>query len=773
VPTVEDLFDILVGAKDTDSVRLAIESFEAAHSSRVKWVPFGGRPNNRGAIDLAADPGRSIVERLTNSVDAVLELEWERHHGKPDCRSPREAATAWLGVPPGGLSGLSIAQRRELANRVCCSLLDGEGPESRIVEIRDFGTGVAPGQMESTILSLNESNKVEKHYVAGLYGQGGSSTFAASQFTAIASRYADQSVLGFTVVKYEDLPPEKYRTGRYVYLTLDNSVLQVGIPKAGFPSGTLVRHFGYDLSGYPNPIGEKSVYGLLNRVLFDPILPVFLDNQALKTRQRRVIKGARNALSGAVDEGDEETSGPPLSHRMPLSNVSLGDWGIIGIEYWVLDPSKGGSNPTRAFVEPRRPIVLTLNGQNHGELTRTLISREAELPYLAQRTVCHVNCDGLSAQGKRALFVSTREAPRAGSLHDIVTQEVIRALRSDDELVRLNAEARERNYQAGDEAAAQQLRKDVANLLRLQGFKLEESVAGAAVKGKGEEMEKIHTPRAPHPPPLPLEIHEPPTYVRLLWEATKAITFYPGQRRYIRVETDANSTYHDPTDPSRSRFNVILDADGGVSGRGTTALQGGRMRLVTEAKPDARVGTKGKLRIELSRPGLPALADERETEIILEPPSEPSSHKMSLPPFDVRGIDRSDPRWADPLDWPDDVEKVASEAQIDNGKLVVFYSTEFPRFASSRAAFEKRDPELAKSFTHRYEAWLAVHSLILHQGAQPKPALVEGATAPLEMGPEAEEQREREERIRVAVLSTLFASREVRLAKGEAAGDAE
>ena len=197
------------------------------------------------------------------------------------------------------------------------------------------------------------------------------------------------------------------------------------------------------------------------------------------------------------------------------------------------------------------------------------------------------------------------------------------------------------------------------------------------------------------------------------------------------------------------------------------------MRLVTESRPDAKVGTKGRIRIELSRPGLPALSDERETEIVEEPPSEPSTHKMSLPPFDVRGIDRADPRWTDPLDWPDDVERVASEAQMDNGKLVVFYSTEFPRFATARAGFERRDPELAKSFTHRYEAWLAVHSLILHQSGQARADATAGPAAPLGLDPEAEEQREREERIRVAVLSTLFASREVRLSKGEAAESAD
>ena len=34
--------------------------------------------------------------------------------------------------------------------------------------------------MKDTILSLNESNKIQKHYLAGTYGQGGSSTFAFS-----------------------------------------------------------------------------------------------------------------------------------------------------------------------------------------------------------------------------------------------------------------------------------------------------------------------------------------------------------------------------------------------------------------------------------------------------------------------------------------------------------------------------------------------------------------------------------------------------------------
>jgi len=80
-----------------EEVRAALEAFKTNAGARE--VPFGGRPNNRGAIELAADAARSAIERVTNAHDALLELEHQRHSGTPECRSPREAAHAWLGVP--------------------------------------------------------------------------------------------------------------------------------------------------------------------------------------------------------------------------------------------------------------------------------------------------------------------------------------------------------------------------------------------------------------------------------------------------------------------------------------------------------------------------------------------------------------------------------------------------------------------------------------------------------------------------------------------------
>lgn len=759
--TPTDFFAALRTATSVSGVESAMREFRAGHQTR--WVPVG-RENNRGTIEVSADPVRSVVERLTNGMDAVLELEYARHNGLPECRSPREAAAAWLSVPDNGLSAMTPAQRRGLAQRVSVRMDYGEGRESRVVDVWDRGIGIAPEQMASTILSLNESNKLQKHYLVGAYGQGGSSTFAFSRYSLIASRHNGHPA-AFTLVQFLDLPADQFKTGHYVYLVVqDGAVLCADVPPTDFPQGTLVRHFGYDLTGYPSPLGPNSLYGNLNTILFDPIMPIWLDDRVHD--YRRVIKGSRNALNGALDEGDERT-GPVLAHNVPMFSVSLGDFGRVGIEYWVLEPpSQGNKRPSAAFVNPTKPIILTLNGQNQGEFSQILIRKDAELPFLGQRLICHIDCNGLSPTSKRQLFVSNREAQREVKVRELIQQEVIKALRSDDVLKRLNDEARQQGARQQDEQAVQQMRTEVARLLRIHGVDLGQAVGAAA--GAGQENIRPNRPRPPRPQPQPIDLHEPPTFIRFLWDEDEAVTFYAEQRRYLRIVTDANSTYHNPAVPAASRINVIVGDH--LVFRGSTALQGGRMRAVIEGGAAARLGETGRLRVELARVGLPVLFDERPYRIVAVPPARPADRRVSLPPFRTEPVDGlDDPKWTQ-LGWPDNPAMIASEAQMEEGTLVIYYSTAFPKFAAQRRAFENRDTTIAISFAKRYEIWLAVHSLLHYQDQQlgaPDPQA--SASSPAEPAerpqedPDIAQQRERQERCRIAILSSLFASREVQM----------
>ncbi len=654
---------------------------------------------------------------------------------------------------------MTPVQRRSLAQRVSIRMEAGEGRESRIVEVRDRGIGMTPQEMPKTILSLNESNKLQKHYLAGAYGQGGSTTFSFCRYTLVASRYKDHPV-GFTVVKFLDLPPEEYKIGHYVYLVLQGGeLLEATLNVQEFPEGTQVRHFGYDLTGYASPLGPNSLYGSLNTILFDPIMPIWFDNRVHD--YRRVIKGSRNALNGATDEGDEKATGPALSHSVPMFNVSLGDFGRIGIEYWVLEqPTKANKKPNAAFINPAKPIVLTLNGQNQGEFSQLLVRKDSELPFLTTRLICHIDCNNLSPTSKRQLFVSSRESQREVKVRELIQQEMVKALKSDDVLAKLNDEARQKGMQERDETAIQEMQSEVARLFRIHGVDLGQAVGGDA-RGGGTGSARPVNPPKPRPKPEPIELHEPPTYVRFLLDEDDPVTFYSEQRRYIRIVTDANSTYHNPNNPAASRINLVVGEQ--LILRGSTALLGGRMRAVIEGATNAHTGQTGVLRVELTRPGLPVLVDERPYRIVAVPEVKPADRKVTLPPFKLEPINPDDAAWTD-LGWPENVSLIASEAEMESGVLVIRYSTVFPKFASQRATFENRDVALAESFSKRYEIWLAVHSLLHYQDEQRTATQPESSSTPRkEEDPEMVEERERQERVRIAVMSALFAAREVQM----------
>ena len=184
------------------------------------------------------------------------------------------------------------------------------------------------------------------------------------------------------------------------------------------------------------------------------------------------------------------------------------------------------------------------------------------------------------------------------------------------------------------------------------------------------------------------------------------------------------------------------------------------MRAILEAVPEAEVGTTGTIRVELTRAGLPALSDERPYQVIKKPPVRPVPRQATFPPFEVIPVNGTeDERWIT-LSWPDNINSVASSAVMENGRLVIYYSTVSPKYENQRATLERRDTSLVASFTKRYEIWLAVHSLILYQDQQVALATA-GQRQQAEEDPELAEDRERQERCRTALLSVLFAAREV------------
>jgi hypothetical protein len=157
---------------------------------RVAWRSVGNNENNLATINLGSDPAGGVIERITNAFDAVLELEWMIRGQPTHVTSPRSAVEQWFEIPGGRLRDVADLRDRKissLAERVQVTFHDSERDDRPTVDIRDAGIGIKSEDFATTILSLHKSRKLRKLFLAGAFGQGGSTALAYSPYTLIIS----------------------------------------------------------------------------------------------------------------------------------------------------------------------------------------------------------------------------------------------------------------------------------------------------------------------------------------------------------------------------------------------------------------------------------------------------------------------------------------------------------------------------------------------------------------------------------------------------------
>jgi hypothetical protein len=260
----------------------------------LHWLPVGLKRGNGGQIRLADEPIKPLAERLVNAMEAIIELERLRelllNSTAPAPPSPRAAVMCYF-----GLSRLDDVERMEpeerkamlqkideIRTKLFIRLLYDNKSSQFSVTIRDRGMGQEPKRMHETLLSLSESDKPEKPYLIGLFGQGGSSTFAACQYSVLLSRRApdllregEDGGVGWTIVQH--IHPKGRRDPYFAFLAASEDGIvprfdAVVADKVGFEHGSQFSHIKYDFGGGGSAV-TRGLYQALNHVLFNPILP--------------------------------------------------------------------------------------------------------------------------------------------------------------------------------------------------------------------------------------------------------------------------------------------------------------------------------------------------------------------------------------------------------------------------------------------------------------------------------------------------------------------
>lgn len=291
----------------------------------LHWLPVGLDRGNGGRIKLAGEPMNPIAERTVNGMEALIELarlaELLKNPAAAMPANPREAVLRYFGLSRlDAIERMDDEERRSMRERVnevrrrLSIHLDHERKSGEFaITIRDQGMGQTPTRMHETLLSLGQSDKADKPYLIGVFGQGGSSAFSASEYSIVITRRAPEVLLsgqnggaGWSIVRA--IQPKGRRDLYYAYLAVseDGTVPSVDATvadKAGFAHGTHFCHIDYDFGGSESAV-TRLLYQALNHVLFNPILPY--DLYAMKDKPEPMLGTAQRLARQARLVGRQE-----------------------------------------------------------------------------------------------------------------------------------------------------------------------------------------------------------------------------------------------------------------------------------------------------------------------------------------------------------------------------------------------------------------------------------------------------------------------------------
>jgi len=798
--SLDELFSALIAARTSADVRAALAAIGDSPDLdirtdfgplKLRWEPFGDNLSNISSIGLGTKPGRSLTERLTNAIDAVLEERARKAVSLPD--SSRLAAQQWFGRPiTGPDDGLYKwpHEGSKFERLVHVVLLPSSVKTAPTLDVLDEGIGIAPNNFRKTILSLQAGNKLTKRYLIGAFGQGGAATLAFCEYALIVSRTQDNpTVVGFTLVRVMRLSDD-YKEDAYAYLACRTASGEPTVPHVtvsepialyspagkvknppALSYGTLVRHFEYKL---PSLIGTLSpapgnLYTYLQNSMFDPLLPFRVVDLRDEERARdERVTGSRNRLMRLVMQKDEGQEGRvEIRHHRPMEYFSLhpGEAATTGIEYWVVNhyrkSNRGGkeelvlrSNSIDNFVDPLHPIVGTLNGQNQGELTARVF-KDLGLGMTARHTIVHIDASNTTPRLRRELFSTNREGFKDGDVLCELERILKHMLDEDVELKKIEQELTDRLTKRETEETNKEVKNQITKLLREAGFQVK-TEGTTAQQGGGEPspVERKRKHKYVKPDPLPTLPYPNVTRFEIVSPDEK-MEVALGDHEIVLVETDADSTFDKLGKVAIRAEPKILEEFG------KSPLKGGRIRWRLRPIEGAAVGQSGKVIATITRPDGSQLIAEIPFEILPARQSTAKPDKGMVPPFHIIPVSPDEEEQWTTL-WPhlgegassEDQSRVAYKPLNINGEIHVYYSTVFTPYRDTMNSLKNQGEAAAQFFENAYQVWIGYHA-ILQESAKKEHGM--------ELDPDKLELILEDDRIRVGQMQVKQALQTARL----------
>ena len=421
------------------------------------WKAYGGNPNNAGTFEnQQSSPENALVEKLTNSIDAILMkhcyLAGINPKDKTNPAVPQDMDAAiekFFKVKNGKWENKTSTERNTVAQNIQIILTNDRKTPN--VAIYDNGEGQNPSRFPETFLSIAHGNKNDVPFVQGKYNFGatGAVVFCGDthRYQMIISRRNKElrdgdGKIGFTLVRRHILSSEEEKAVKltwYEYLVLDDEIpwidteaLDLGLSGgAMYESGSIVKMFSYQLTKPSD--GTLELWRELNPLLFVPALPILIyekRNFAGHTPSKLML-GNRTRL--ALDSNNKVRFHKNLQTTLFGSNIP--------ISVYIFD--RDTKNPE--FIGGKS-VIYTLNGQTQGIETKSFISQDLGYRNLREFMLVCVDCSRCGTTARQELFMASRDRLKQGRYYNELKADIISLLRSDDDIRQKDQEYKGRAF---------------------------------------------------------------------------------------------------------------------------------------------------------------------------------------------------------------------------------------------------------------------------------------------------------------------------------------
>ena len=433
------------------------------------WLPFGGKSDNFSTMgNQSSSPDAALVEKLVNSVDAVLMGECLAagiSPNSPDAPQsiPEAVAQFFFGDryksnSLGYISRWPNQKRRELSDLITLAATGARSNPS--FTIVDAGEGQTPESMPDTLLSLDKQNKINVHFVQGKFNMGGTGALrfcGRDNLQLVISRRnpninpatpetLESNQWGFTIVRREN-PTASKRLSTYTYLApgpnrgvlrFDSETLAL-FPQGedayarGAEWGTAIKLYEYKLTGRSNILRRDGLLYRLDLLLPGVALPIRLHECRGYGGHDGSFDTTLTGLGVRLNDGRNEN----LEQGFPTSSP----FAIHGQEMTAeIYAFKRGKATTYRSDEG---VVFTVNGQTHGNLPKRFFSRKAVgMSSLEDSILVIVDCSRIDGRSREDLFMNSRDRMEQGEFLRAIEAELTLILKDHQSLRDLREQRR-------------------------------------------------------------------------------------------------------------------------------------------------------------------------------------------------------------------------------------------------------------------------------------------------------------------------------------------